>query len=58
MADAESGEFWGLFGGYAPLPKRTATDDAQSIDAILPDFLGNKIFAIGICLYLTFTFSL
>ncbi|KAL1816224.1 hypothetical protein ACET3Z_018798 [Daucus carota] len=34
MADAESGEFWGLFGGYAPLPKRTATDDAQSIDAI------------------------
>lgn len=34
MADAESGEFWALFGGYAPLPKRTATDDAQSIDAL------------------------
>ncbi|KAK1399798.1 villin-4 [Heracleum sosnowskyi] len=34
MADAESGEFWGLFGGYAPLPKRTATNDAQSIDPL------------------------
>lgn len=34
MADAESGEFWALFGGYAPLPKRTATDDAQNIDAL------------------------
>ncbi|KAL8149454.1 hypothetical protein AgCh_006459 [Apium graveolens] len=33
MADAESGEFWGLFGGYAPLPKRTPADDAQSMDA-------------------------
>lgn len=27
MADAESGEFWGLFGGFAPLPRKTATQD-------------------------------
>ncbi|KAH7572534.1 hypothetical protein JRO89_XS04G0271400 [Xanthoceras sorbifolium] len=27
MADAETGEFWGLFGGFAPLPRKTATDE-------------------------------
>ncbi|KAJ4830498.1 Villin-4 [Turnera subulata] len=26
MADAESGEFWGFFGGFAPLPRKTASD--------------------------------
>ncbi|KAL4590038.1 hypothetical protein LXL04_002956 [Taraxacum kok-saghyz] len=26
MADAEAGEFWGFFGGFAPLPKKTATN--------------------------------
>ncbi|XP_023765341.1 villin-4 isoform X1 [Lactuca sativa] len=33
MADAEAGEFWGFFGGFAPLPKKTATNDAQSTHA-------------------------
>lgn len=27
MADAEAGEFWGLFGGFAPLPKKPAVND-------------------------------
>ncbi|CAA6671109.1 unnamed protein product [Spirodela intermedia] len=27
MADAETGEFWGLFGGFAPLPRKAASDD-------------------------------
>lgn len=27
MADSESGEFWGCFGGFAPLPRRTVSDD-------------------------------
>ncbi|KAL9686046.1 hypothetical protein QQ045_023501 [Rhodiola kirilowii] len=27
MADAESGEFWGLFGGFAPLPRKAASQD-------------------------------
>ncbi|KAJ0246069.1 Villin-5 [Hirschfeldia incana] len=27
MADAEAGEFWGLFGGFAPLPKKSALRD-------------------------------
>ncbi|KAL6652084.1 hypothetical protein ACP70R_011009 [Stipagrostis hirtigluma subsp. patula] len=27
MADAEAGEFWGLFGGFAPLPKKTPSQD-------------------------------
>ncbi|KAI3524188.1 hypothetical protein L1887_02840 [Cichorium endivia] len=34
MADAEAGEFWGFFGGFAPLPKKTTTNDAQSTDVI------------------------
>lgn len=28
MSDAETGEFWSFFGGFAPLPRKTATDDA------------------------------
>lgn len=27
MADAEAGEFWALFGGFAPLPRKTASED-------------------------------
>ncbi|KAG8066137.1 hypothetical protein GUJ93_ZPchr0004g39355 [Zizania palustris] len=27
MADAEAGEFWGLFGGFAPLPRKTSSED-------------------------------
>lgn len=27
MADAETGEFWGFFGGFAPLPKRATSDE-------------------------------
>ncbi|CAI0555834.1 unnamed protein product [Linum tenue] len=27
MADAETGEFWGFFGGFAPLPRKTASDE-------------------------------
>uniref|UniRef100_A0A7N0ZUL5 HP domain-containing protein n=1 Tax=Kalanchoe fedtschenkoi TaxID=63787 RepID=A0A7N0ZUL5_KALFE len=30
MADAESGEFWGLFGGFAPLPRKAASQDKAS----------------------------
>ncbi|KAI4969901.1 hypothetical protein ZWY2020_000815 [Hordeum vulgare] len=26
MADADAGEFWGLFGGFAPLPKTTCSE--------------------------------
>nr|GEW24758.1 villin-4-like [Tanacetum cinerariifolium] len=34
MSDAETGEFWGFFGGFAPLPRKTATDDTKSADAL------------------------
>ncbi|GAA0155569.1 non-motor actin binding protein [Lithospermum erythrorhizon] len=34
MADAESGEFWGLFGGFAPLPRKTASDDSKKAEDI------------------------
>ncbi|KAK6942445.1 Gelsolin-like domain, partial [Dillenia turbinata] len=32
MADAEAGEFWGFFGGFAPLPRKTSTDVDNSFD--------------------------
>lgn len=32
MADADTGEFWTFFGGFAPLPRKTASDDAKSAD--------------------------
>ncbi|KAJ0701224.1 putative villin headpiece, villin/Gelsolin, ADF-H/Gelsolin-like domain superfamily [Helianthus annuus] len=35
MADAEAGEFWGFFGGFAPLPRKTTTvNDVQSTDTL------------------------
>ncbi|PKI54831.1 hypothetical protein CRG98_024782 [Punica granatum] len=33
MADAETGEFWGFFGGFAPLPRKTGMqEDKKSLD--------------------------
>ncbi|KAM0931056.1 hypothetical protein ACQ4PT_000560 [Festuca glaucescens] len=29
MADAEAGEFWGFFGGFAPLPRRAPVDSNE-----------------------------
>jgi hypothetical protein len=29
MADAEAGEFWGFFGGFAPLPRRANVDSNE-----------------------------
>ncbi|XP_071725410.1 villin-4-like isoform X2 [Rutidosis leptorrhynchoides] len=34
MSDAETGEFWGFFGGFAPLPRKTVTDNIKSADTI------------------------
>ncbi|KAK2646254.1 hypothetical protein Ddye_021449 [Dipteronia dyeriana] len=33
MADAETGEFWGLFGGFAPLPRKTASEEDKNVDS-------------------------
>ncbi|KAK9274850.1 hypothetical protein L1049_022104 [Liquidambar formosana] len=41
MADAETGEFWGFFGGFAPLPRKTANDDEKTVDV-----LSTKLFCI------------
>ncbi|KAL0428335.1 UNVERIFIED_CONTAM: Villin-4 [Sesamum latifolium] len=38
MADAETGEFWGFFGGFAPLPRKTTTDEPK-IDDVGPSKL-------------------
>lgn len=36
MADADAGEFWGFFGGFAPLPRKAASsDDNGKIDKVL-----------------------
>ncbi|XP_035538866.1 villin-4-like [Juglans regia] len=32
MADAETGEFWAFFGGFAPLPRKTASDGDKTVD--------------------------
>ncbi|KAI9123039.1 hypothetical protein K1719_005928 [Acacia pycnantha] len=39
MADPETGEFWGFFGGFAPLPRKPASDDDQHIDTHPPKLL-------------------
>lgn len=41
MADADTGEFWGLFGGFAPLPRKISSKDnnesnSQGIIVISP----------------------
>ncbi|KAH9616763.1 hypothetical protein KSS87_003305 [Heliosperma pusillum] len=36
MADVEAGEFWGFFGGFAPLPRKSATDGNKKADPIPP----------------------
>ncbi|XP_038983999.1 villin-5-like isoform X2 [Phoenix dactylifera] len=33
MADAEAGEFWGSFGGFAPLPRKVASEDDRNGEA-------------------------
>ncbi|KAG2699415.1 hypothetical protein I3760_07G192300 [Carya illinoinensis] len=32
MADAETGEFWAFFGGFAPLPRKTASNEDKTVD--------------------------
>ncbi|KAJ7979431.1 villin 4 [Quillaja saponaria] len=39
MADAETGEFWGFFGGFAPLPRKTASADDKPVDTQPPKLL-------------------
>ncbi|GAB2291448.1 hypothetical protein Dimus_025703, partial [Dionaea muscipula] len=34
MADADTGEFWGVFGGFAPLPRKTANEDDKTPDVL------------------------
>ncbi|CAH8382958.1 unnamed protein product [Eruca vesicaria subsp. sativa] len=41
MADAEAGEFWGLFGGFAPLPKKPAANEDQTAESD-----GIKLFSV------------
>jgi gelsolin len=35
MADADAGEFWGLFGGFAPLPRKTFVE-LNGVDTAFP----------------------
>ncbi|KAG8086995.1 hypothetical protein GUJ93_ZPchr0010g7989 [Zizania palustris] len=32
MADAEAGDFWGFFGGFAPLPRRAPVEDNENYE--------------------------
>lgn len=40
MADADAGEFWGFFGGFAPLPRRTVADDGGKVQVTSAKLLG------------------
>ncbi|XP_051150552.1 villin-4-like isoform X1 [Andrographis paniculata] len=42
MADAEAGEFWAFFGGFAPLPKKASAAERDNIDGGVP----NKLYCI------------
>ncbi|WOK95014.1 villin-4 isoform X1 [Canna indica] len=33
MADADAGEFWGYFGGFAPLPRKVASDGDRKVES-------------------------
>lgn len=33
MADVETGEFWGLFGGFAPLPRKVVSEGDKTVDS-------------------------
>lgn len=33
MADPETGEFWGFFGGFAPLPRKTGSEEDKTADS-------------------------
>ncbi|PUZ48766.1 hypothetical protein GQ55_7G273100 [Panicum hallii var. hallii] len=39
MADAEAGEFWALFGGFAPLPKKSPSEDSGEESEIVVKLL-------------------
>ncbi|KAJ1433461.1 Villin/Gelsolin [Sesbania bispinosa] len=39
MADSETGEFWGIFGGFAPLPRKTVSDDDKPAASHPPKLL-------------------
>lgn len=34
MADAATGEFWGIFGGFAPLPRKVYNSQAKSAGVV------------------------
>ncbi|OVA00911.1 Villin headpiece [Macleaya cordata] len=42
MSDAETGEFWGFFGGFAPLPRKTVTEDDKTVEAFSAKLLSIK----------------
>ncbi|KAJ3693444.1 hypothetical protein LUZ60_008924 [Juncus effusus] len=42
MADAEAGEFWGFFGGFAPLPRRTTSDNSSKLEVSSAKLFGVK----------------
>ncbi|KAM0907641.1 hypothetical protein ACQ4PT_015983 [Festuca glaucescens] len=49
MADADAGEFWGLFGGFAPLPRKTFPE-LNGIDTAFPPKLlcVNKVQTVSV----------
>ncbi|KAF4390902.1 hypothetical protein F8388_005715 [Cannabis sativa] len=49
MADPEAGEFWGFFGGFAPLPKKAASDEDKTIEPVEADLLTRELLDTNKC---------
>ncbi|KAI3667385.1 hypothetical protein L6452_42441 [Arctium lappa] len=47
QAEGDSGEFWVIFGGFAPIGKKVATDDD-----IIPDKTPAKLYKYGSCFHI------
>jgi len=46
MADPETGEFWGFFGGFAPLPRKAASDNDKSAESHSPKLLRYNVVSV------------
>ncbi|RWW90103.1 hypothetical protein BHE74_00000761 [Ensete ventricosum] len=48
MADADAGEFWGYFGGFAPLPRKVASEGDRKAETFSAKLLWEIIFSFPV----------
>lgn len=57
MADVEAGEFWGFFGGFAPLPRKAALGEARNEEASPGKLLWYVLSKMHECIIFLLSFS-